>query len=75
MLCSQSMIAKGDNLLDFWQNNTESIEFFIAFSDKFFGIILREDLCGGLMCGVNKFIKILSLFKFQDTAGFVIKII
>jgi len=62
-------------LLDFWQKNTESIDFFIVFSDKFFGIILSDYLCCGLLCGVNTFIKTLSLFKFLDTAGFVIKII
>ena len=71
-----SKIAKGENLTGlFDKTNTDAIDCFIAFSDKFFCIILFEDLCCGLWCGCITFIDAISLFEFQDAAGFVYKII
>ena len=65
MLCSLIKIAKGDNLTGlFGKTNTDAIDFFIAFSDKFCGIILGDYLCGGLLCGIITFIKTLGFFKF-----------
>jgi len=58
-------IAKRDNLTGlFGKTDTDAIDFFIAFSDKFCGIILGDYLRCGLLCGSITFIKTLGLFKF-----------
>ena len=50
MLLSLSKIAKGENLTGLLgKTDNDAIDFFIAFSDKFFCIILFEDLCCGLL--------------------------
>ena len=52
MLLSLSKIAKGENLTGLLgKNDTDAIDFFIAFSYEFFCIILFEDLCCGISCG------------------------
>ena len=76
MLLSLSKIAKGENLTGLLgKTDTDAIDFFIAFSCEFCGIILGDYLRCGLLCGSITFIKNHGLFKFQETAVFVYKII